>query len=290
MSTSMLCLVGLLLVGLLLVRPSLPLLSPIRPSPFALPPLRSSSFSSIPPSSLPDSLVDAAASAASSASSMPYSRVDISTNVFDETFSALSRADEFLQRESPLPPPTPAVITVPLPSPRTWHADFVSSLSKDLLPERREEFARLLEGASDPAKPPPAYDGPVVAVYFPDEGSVALARSRWSFIVPPAATRKAKSLTKSLTADGTASTLPTAGAAGPPLPPCVELLSLGRPLPEKAVYAVLSCPPASCAEDAEALFLEAGAQAAKVCLLNENLIDMGVTGVSRGEGGGAERK
>ena len=103
----------------------------------------------------------------------------------------------------------------------------------------------------DPSKP---WEGPLFRVYFPDEGSAALARRDWKIGTPEAL-----------------------------VPPCVSLSSLGGVQLQdtsRDIVNMFFCPKASEAEFAEEI-LYAGEASGNIVLsifLNPNLVDMGVTG------------
>ena len=98
------------------------------------------------------------------------------------------------------------------------------------------------------------WEGPIFRVYFPDEGSAALARRDWKI--------------------GTAEAL---------VPSCVDLSSVGGVQiqdTERDVVNMFFCPKASEAEFVEEV-LYAGEASGNIILslfLNPNLVDMGVTG------------
>ena len=99
-----------------------------------------------------------------------------------------------------------------------------------------------------------SWEGPIFRVYFPDEGSAALARRDWKI--------------------GTAEGL---------VPPCVRLSSVGGVQihdTSKDIINMFFCPKASEAEFVEEV-LYSGEESGNVKLslfLNPNLVDMGVTG------------
>jgi hypothetical protein len=119
--------------------------------------------------------------------------------------------------------------------------------------EKREELTQVLQsGGVDPANP--TWEGPKARIYFPDEGSAALARRDWK---------------------------------GPDslVPSCVEFSSCGgRQVADisKDVLVFFFCPKASESESVESLLLTSETQLVDTLKLtvfvNPNLVDMGVTG------------
>ena len=99
-----------------------------------------------------------------------------------------------------------------------------------------------------------AWKGPVFRVYFPDEGSAALARRDWKINTPDAL-----------------------------VPPCVGLASVGGVQSHDTNQDIVNlffCPKASEAEFVEDILYktEAGGNIVLSVFLNPNLVDMGVTG------------
>eukprot|EP00531_Pseudo-nitzschia_arenysensis_P012277 CAMPEP_0116136320 /NCGR_PEP_ID=MMETSP0329-20121206/11660_1 /TAXON_ID=697910 /ORGANISM="Pseudo-nitzschia arenysensis, Strain B593" /LENGTH=392 /DNA_ID=CAMNT_0003631177 /DNA_START=108 /DNA_END=1286 /DNA_ORIENTATION=+ len=232
------------------------------------------------PTELPDSLVDAAERAANSCAEFAkYAppearcRVDFDTTAGDETFPLLKVSTEFMQ-------------------------NFVSFLSYKLVPglqqqkmaemqrvaQARVELQRILEqeqndeavnadekqyhinvlqtnGKIQNGDDDSEYDGPIVRVYFPDEGNAALARRDWS------------------------------SANGVDLPSCIRFSACGG---VRAVYDDLSndclvfffCPKASESDMVEEILQRTEMAHAEsnsttpllTVFVNPNLVDMGVTG------------
>ena len=127
--------------------------------------------------------------------------------------------------------------------------------------ERKNELMEILRtGGRDPNQQ--AWDGPVVRVYFPDEGSAALARRDWNPNGPP---DEAK------------------------VPPCVKFSSCGGVQIDdvsKDMLVFFFCPKASESDAVEELLLETETKAVDqlklTVFVNPNLVDMGVTGTSWG--------
>ena len=233
------------------------------------------------PTELPDSLDDAALLAAKGCSkfieatgSMQRCRVDFDTSVGDETYTKLKSSSEFMQK-------------------------FVSALCYDTIPGlqdmRQQEMMALVQARAqlealggvtedeedgkvplDPRKDallkvistggrkPPAegeqlWSGPKVRVYFPDEGSAALARRDWN----PQAVNAEEAL----------------------VPPCVEFSACGGVQLQdisKDEIVFFFCPKASEAESVEEILLKCeeqlGEQLKLTVFVNPILVDMGVTG------------
>lgn len=121
---------------------------------------------------------------------------------------------------------------------------------------RKMELQQIIvNGGRDPTKP--AWEGPKVRVYFPDEGNAALARRDWN-------------------------------PQGPPdealVPPCVEFASCGGVQMHDLsndMLILFFCPKASESESVEKLLYETEEKSENLKLsvmVNPNLVDMGVTG------------
>ena len=122
--------------------------------------------------------------------------------------------------------------------------------------EKKGALLRILEaGGRDVEKP--AWEGPVVRVYFPDEGNAALARRDWN---------------------------PTGHPDQALVPPCVQFSSCGGVQVQDVSNDFLVfffCPRASESDAVEKLLSKTEAEASKLTLtvfVNPNLVDMGVTG------------
>ena len=230
------------------------------------------------PTELPDSLVDAAERAANSCAAFAQyappearCRVDFDTTAGDETFPLLKVSTEFMQ-------------------------NFVSFLSYKLVPglqqekmaemqrvaearvalqrildqeqnneeinaEEKEHYINVLQTNGKAESNDAEYDGPIVRIYFPDEGNAALARRDWN------------------------------PANGVDLPSCVRFSACGG---IRAVYDDLSkdclvfffCPKASESDMVEEILqrTELAHQESNSTIplltvfVNPNLVDMGVTG------------
>jgi len=151
------------------------------------------------PTDLPDSLVDAAERAANSCSQFAQfapqqarCRVDFDTTAGDETFPLLKTSTEFmqnlvsflsykvvpgLQQEKMNEMQKVAEARVALQ--RIMQQE-QQQTGEAIDPEEKQYHIGVLQsngraGGSDPSE----YDGPIVRVYFPDEGNAALARRDW---------------------------------------------------------------------------------------------------------------
>uniref|UniRef100_A0A7R9WRK6 DUF1995 domain-containing protein n=1 Tax=Craspedostauros australis TaxID=1486917 RepID=A0A7R9WRK6_9STRA len=234
---------------------------------------------------LPDSLDDAAeiagaacASFAEATGSLGRCRVDFDTSVGDETYTLLKSSTEFMkkfvsalsyaiipglqeQRQAEMIKVAEARAELRAMAKQAQDGDDddadADSDSSDAVDEtRKEELMSILEnGGRDPSKP--AWEGPIVRVYFPDEGSAALARRDWGS---------------------------TGSPDDAPLPPCVQFASCGGVQMhdiKKDMLILFFCPKASEAEYVEQLLLKTETESDDLKLavfVNPNLVDMGVTG------------
>ena len=120
--------------------------------------------------------------------------------------------------------------------------------------EEKDRLIAILESnGKDPEQIGKPWEGPVVRVYFPDEGNAALARRDWT-------------------------------TAAADLPPCVEFSSCGGVQVQdisRDTLVFFFCPKASESEFVEELLqkTETGAPNLQLSVfVNPNLVDMGVTG------------
>eukprot|EP00560_Eucampia_antarctica_P008506 CAMPEP_0197825392 /NCGR_PEP_ID=MMETSP1437-20131217/2485_1 /TAXON_ID=49252 ORGANISM="Eucampia antarctica, Strain CCMP1452" /NCGR_SAMPLE_ID=MMETSP1437 /ASSEMBLY_ACC=CAM_ASM_001096 /LENGTH=366 /DNA_ID=CAMNT_0043425375 /DNA_START=127 /DNA_END=1227 /DNA_ORIENTATION=- len=218
------------------------------------------------PTDLPDSLEDAAEIAALSTKDFAAvsglngrCRVDFDTSVGDETYTTLKASTEFMQKY------VSALIYAMVPGALERTQDRIMTLSQTRIElqtalaeeESEEESDRVNELkqilASHGASTLKEWEGPKIRVYFPDEGSAALARRDW-----------------------TLEFIPTF---------CLEFSSCGgiqwQDISKDIVH-LYFCPKAS-----ESEFVEEALNTAEVKLadqlklsifVNPNLVDMGVTG------------
>lgn len=239
------------------------------------------------PTELPDSLDDSAILAAkgcvdyfNDAGAMGRSRVDFDTSIGDETYTTLKSSTEFMQKF------VTALCYEMIPGTKEMRENEMMSLvqakvemrqlmetegvSEEVETEEEEESStnpRILElrtiiqnggrAGRDPSEP--LWKGPKVRVYFPDEGSAALARRDWN-----------------------------PNAANPEdarVPPCVEFSSCGGVQMQDISNDQLIfffCPRASEAEFVEAALLKSeerlGSNLKLTVFVNPLLVDMGVTG------------
>jgi len=223
------------------------------------------------PTELPDSLEDAAELAARAClhltkiSSRNRCRVDFDTSVGDETYTTLKSSTSFMQKF------TSALCYASIPGLMQHRQDQVMSLIKakaelatiltaesgssgEELPsnaDRLEELKTIVDagGIIEPWK------GDVVRIFFPDEGSAALARRDWKNSGPDAL-----------------------------VPPCVQFTSLGGVQivdKTKDVIAMYFCPRASEAHLVEEVLAKYDDEAREQLFsvfINPVLVDMGVTG------------
>jgi len=120
--------------------------------------------------------------------------------------------------------------------------------------EEKERYISILESnGRDPDQVGKPWEGPVVRVYFPDEGNAALARRDWT-------------------------------TAAADLPPCVEFSSCGGVQVQdisRDTIVFFFCPKASESEQVEKLLQQTETESPNLQLtvfVNPNLVDMGVTG------------
>jgi len=246
------------------------------------------------PTELPDSLDDSAFLAAkgcltyyNDAGAMGRTRVDFDTSIGDETFTTLKSSTEFMQkfvsalcyemipgvkeaREKEMMDLVQAKIDLKQLMEEEGISDEDMEDETDEENQNNEDSSinpRILElnaiiqnGGRAPRDPSePLWNGPKARVYFPDEGSAALARRDWN---------------------------PT--AANPEdaqVPPCVEFSSCGGIQMQdisKDELVLFFCPRASDAEFVEEALLKSeetlGTNLKMSIFVNPLLVDMGVTG------------
>eukprot|EP00559_Dactyliosolen_fragilissimus_P008999 CAMPEP_0184863398 /NCGR_PEP_ID=MMETSP0580-20130426/10912_1 /TAXON_ID=1118495 /ORGANISM="Dactyliosolen fragilissimus" /LENGTH=399 /DNA_ID=CAMNT_0027361705 /DNA_START=60 /DNA_END=1259 /DNA_ORIENTATION=+ len=236
---------------------------------------------------LPDSLEDAAMIAASSCyafsiASGPMSRcrVDFDTSIGDETYTTLKSSTEFMQKF------VSALCYESIPGLAEMRQDEMMRCAnarselRQIIQEEQVDRASItqeqdgietenssrkkqleeiiINGGRDPSF---KWTGPTARIYFPDEGSAALARRDWN---------------------------PTASSADEALvPPCVQFASCGGVQSSfqdssRDVLVFYFCPRASEAEYVEKTLYDAEDtlcdQLALTIFVNPLLVDMGVTG------------
>jgi len=246
------------------------------------------------PTELPDSLDDAAVLAAQACSQfatdvgpMSRCRVDFDTSIGDETYTTLKSSTEFMQKF------VTAICYEMIPGVKEIREKEIMALvsakaelmqlggsdeeeeegndqedsdSIDIDAQRKKELIQIIKcGGRTPNLDekgnlkPYEYNGPKVRIYFPDEGSAALARRDWK---------------------------PTSPNADEALvPPCVEFSSCGGvqyqdKSQDQLVF--FFCPKASEAEFVEEALLSSEEKLADqlklTVFVNPLLVDMGVTG------------
>lgn len=145
-------------------------------------------------------------------------------------------------------------------------ADTDTGTTDDSQAQRKKELMQIIQcGGRTPTLDekgnflPYQYDGPKVRIYFPDEGSAALARRDWNPTAPNAEQAQ--------------------------VPPCVEFSSCGGVQMQdisKDTIIFFFCPKASEAEYVEELLLKSESelvdQLKLTIFVNPVLVDMGVTG------------
>jgi hypothetical protein len=234
-------------------------------------PLFVSTASTTQPTDLPDSMVDAAERAAEScaafteaAGPMARCRVDFDTSAGDETFPILKTSTVFMQnlvrylsyrlvpglqnmKQEEVQRVAEARVALQQILQRQEQGEEINE-------EEKQRSIRVLESnGKDPEKIGQPWEGPVVRVYFPDEGNAALARRDW-----------------------------TTAAAN--LPPCVEFSSCGGIQIQdisRDILVFFFCPKASESNFVEELLQKTESTAPNLQLtvfVNPILVDMGVTG------------
>ena len=220
------------------------------------------------PTELPDSLEDAAIRAAEASASfaeqvgvMGRCRVDFDTSIGDETYTLLKSSTEFMQNY------VSALCYAVIPGLQQEQQNEmmrVATARAELREleeadepnvEKEEDLVKIISsgGREEDAK----WAGPLARVYFPDEGSAALARRDW------------------LGGQGGESKVPA----------CVQFSSCGGVQSMNDVsndmLVFFFCPKASESESVEQILQrsETESQCLKLTVfVNPNLVDMGVTG------------
>ena len=241
------------------------------------------------PTELPDSLDDSAILAAQGCVSyaadigpMGRCRVDFDTSIGDETYTSLKSSTEFMQKF------VTALCYEMIPGVQEMRQNEMMALvqaraelrqvmeedgiTEEQLMEMEEEGMEItnprivqlkeiieMGGRQIADSNEPLWTGPKARVYFPDEGSAALARRDWN----PTALNPEDAL----------------------VPPCVEFSSCGGIQLQDTSQDQLVfyfCPKASEAEFVEESLLKCedalGANLKLTVFVNPNLVDMGVTG------------
>jgi len=223
-------------------------------------------------SSLPDSLDDAAKIASKSclvyfedigSISPSRCRVDFDTTIGDETFSRLKSSTEFMQKFVTY---LCCTIIPDVLEQRQREIQTCMKVRNDLLnndelsEEERDELSNILSmgGRRDTDD---KWEGGKARIYFPDEGSAALAKRDW---------------VKPDTASGFGVSF---------VPSCVEFSSLSGQQDiydtTKDMLIFFFCPEAAESKKLEDILYESEASCSKLklsVLVNPNLVDMGVTG------------
>jgi len=239
------------------------------------------------PTELPDSLDDSAVLAAQgcmlySADAGPMSRcrVDFDSSVGDETYTLLKSSTSFMQKfVSALSYEMIAgvkemrekeIMALAQAKAELWQIMDEEGISQEDMEEgdestetnpRIQELKRIIQngGRADRDPSQPLWNGPKARVYFPDEGSAALARRDWN----PTAANPEDAL----------------------VPPCVEFSSCGGVQQQdisKDQLVFFFCPRASESEFVEEALLKSESTLADslklTVFVNPLLVDMGVTG------------
>lgn len=239
----------------------------------SLSPLFVSTASSTQPTELPDSLIDAAERAAESCASFTEAagplarcRVDFDTSAGDETFPILKTSTEFMQNlvrflSYRLVPGLQEMKQAEVQRVAEARVALQQILQRqeagddEVDPEEKQRYVSILESnGKDPEQQAgQPWQGPIVRVYFPDEGNAALARRDWT-------------------------------TAAADLPPCVQFSSCGGVQMQdvsRDIVIFFFCPKASESDFVEELLRKTESEAPNLQLsvfVNPNLVDMGVTG------------
>jgi hypothetical protein len=219
---------------------------------------------------LPDSLQDAAERAAEAtaayykaAGPLARCRVDFDTSVGDETYSLLKTSTEFMQCF------VSATCYAMIPGLQERRQEEMMKAAQNranevaAIPDTDDGSEEVMVDVTPPvpkrskgakqSTPVSDYDGPVVRIYFPDEGNAALARRDWL-------------------------------GADPKVPACCQFSSCGGVQYQdisKDEIIFFFCPNAAESDSVEAILLEAEQTAPNLRLsvfVNPKLVDMGVTG------------
>jgi hypothetical protein len=225
---------------------------------------------------LPDSLQDAAERAAQA--SVEYNensgspcrcQVLFDTSAGDETYTLLKQSTEFMQHyvsqvcylllpelllfEKQQEMKRVAEAKVRLAEVRNNNKNEEEEESADDGQNQRRRQEELQEIIDSQGRTSNVYSGPTARIYFPDEGSAALARRDWVSLVPP----------------------------------CVQFSSCGRGVQpdqedmDKDVVVFFFCPKASESDSVEELLMkheQLSSNLSLIVFVNPNLVDMGVTG------------
>jgi len=241
------------------------------------------------PTDLPDSLDDAAqiagaatAKFASLGATLSRCRVDFDTSIGDETYTKLKSSTDFMQKY------VTALSYAMIPGLQEFRQNEMMALvnaraeltqmmsnpnsdpdqSAEQTNLRQAELMQIIQNGGRTLPPPPTernqeptplWNGPKLRIYFPDEGSSALARRDW-----------------------------VSGSRNPDddiVPPCVEFSSCGGRQTEdtsKDIVILFFCPRASEAEFVEETLKKMETELADQLLLtvfvNPVLVDMTITG------------
>lgn len=226
----------------------------------------STSLFSGQPTELPDSLEDAAVRAAEASAlfaeqvgTLGRCRVDFDTSVGDETYTLLKSSTEFMQNFVSalcyaLIPGLQQERQAEMMRVATARAELKALQDAEGEPDvgKEEELIKILSsGGRDENK---KWEGPIARVYFPDEGSAALARRDW-----------------------------LGGEAKVPV--CVQFASCGGVQSMNDItndmIIFFFCPKASESEYVEDILQRSETESQNLKLsvfVNPNLVDMGVTG------------
>jgi hypothetical protein len=186
--------------------------------------------------------------------------VDFDTSVGDETYTILKSSSEFMQKF------TSSMCNALIPGLQEARMQEMMKVSQakgelrdcgepsddddEAIQKKRQELISIIR--TDGRDPTAKYEGPVARIYFPDEGSAALARRDW--------------------------------AGFNKVPECVQFSSCGGVQVQdvtKDVLVFFFCPKASESDFVEKLLMKAEQESPDLKLsifVNPNLVDMGVTG------------
>lgn len=219
------------------------------------------------PTELPDSLEDAAEIAATACANfaeqsgaMGRCRIDFDTSAGDETYPLLKLSTEFMQNlvtfvSYRMVPGLMEQKQSELMKVAQARAELQALMNAggdvQVDESKKSELIQIME--NNGRDPNYKWEGPVVRVYFPDEGNAALARRDWL-------------------------------GADPKVPPCVEFSSCGGVRYQNVkndTVVFFFCPKAAESDYVEKLLQTTELEAENLKLtvfVNPNLVDMGVTG------------
>ena len=206
---------------------------------------------------------------AASVGSPSRCRVDFDTSVGDETYTTLKSSTEFMQKfvSSLCYAVIPGlmqqrqdemmkVVQARAELQNLMMQNTVEGEEANLVEQKKEQLMAIISSGGKVSNE--GYDGPVARIYFPDEGSAALARRDWTQVSPE--------------------------TNEPLVPSCVQFSSVGGVQLDdisKDVLIFFFCPKASESDFVEEILYKSEESCSNLALtifVNPLLVDMGVTG------------